>query len=84
MTISSPPSTGAIGTLAPAAQAAGIAMAPLVRRRGPVPTWSRDASVVAGWFVLLVVTALWVKGGGIQQLDDGLRRAAVDRVGSPA
>ena len=68
MTISSPPSTGALGTLAPAAQAAGIAMAPLVRRRRPVPRWWRDASVVAGWLVLLVVTALWVKGGGIQQL----------------
>ncbi len=68
MTISSPPSTGALGTLAPAAEAVGIAMAPLARRRGPVPRWWRDASVVAGWFVLLVVTALWVKGGGIQQL----------------
>ncbi len=68
MTISSPPATGARGTLAPAAHAAGIATAPLVRRRGPVPRWWRDASVAAGWSVLLVVTALWVAGGGIQQL----------------
>lgn len=68
MTITSQTSTGALGTLAPAAHAAGIAMAPLVRRRGPVPRWWRDASVAAGWLVLLVVTALWVSGGGIQQL----------------
>jgi predicted ferric reductase len=68
MTMSSETSTGALSTVAPAAQAAGVAMAPLVRRRGPVPRWWRDASVTAGWLVLLLVTALWVKGGGIQDL----------------
>jgi len=68
MTMSSSTSTGSFSALAPAAQAAGIAVAPLVRRRGPVPAWWRDASVAAGWLVLLLVTALWVKGGGIQQL----------------
>jgi ferredoxin-NADP reductase/DMSO/TMAO reductase YedYZ heme-binding membrane subunit len=67
MTIGSPPS-GALGTLAPAAQAAGIAMAPQVRHRRPVPRWWRDLSAAAGWFVMLGVTALWVAGGGIQQL----------------
>ena len=68
MTMSSETSTGAASSLAPAARAAGVAMAPLVRRRGPVPRWWRDASVAAGWLVLLLVTALWVKGGGIQGL----------------
>jgi predicted ferric reductase len=33
-----------------------------------VPRWWRDASVTSGWLVLIVVTALWVKGGGIQEL----------------
>ena len=39
-----------------------------VRRRGPVPRWWRDASVTAGWLVLLMVLALWVSGGGVQDL----------------
>ena len=68
MTMSSESSAGALGTLAPRARAAHVAMARLVRRRGPVPRWWRDASVAGGWLVLLMVTALWVKGGGIQQL----------------
>ncbi|MEO7069057.1 MAG: ferredoxin reductase family protein [Nostocoides sp.] len=33
-----------------------------------VPAWWRDASVAAFWAVLLVVTALWVAGGGIHDL----------------
>ena len=37
-----------------------------------------------GWCVLLVVTALWVKGGGVQQLHVGVRRACCRRAGSPA
>lgn len=41
---------------------------PVWRRRGPVPRWWRDASAAAGWFVLLFTTALWVEGGGIQEL----------------
>ena len=39
-----------------------------VRRRGPVPRWWRDGSAAAGWLVLLGVTALWVSGGGVQEL----------------
>jgi ferredoxin-NADP reductase/DMSO/TMAO reductase YedYZ heme-binding membrane subunit len=68
MTMSRESSAGALGTLAPRAAAAPVATARLVRRRGPVPRWWRDASVAGGWLVLLMVTALWVKGGGIQQL----------------
>jgi predicted ferric reductase len=37
-------------------------------RLGPVPRWWRDASAAAGWGVLLVVAALWVAGGGVQEL----------------
>lgn len=33
-----------------------------------VPLWWRDASVSAFWLVLLLVTALWVAGGGVQDL----------------
>lgn len=68
MTMTSQPPSGSLGAYPPAASAAGIAMAPLVARRGPVPRWWRDAGVAAGWLVLLVVTALWVRGGGLQQL----------------
>ena len=68
MTMSSETSTGAFSAFAPTSQAVGVAPARLVRRRGPVPRWWRDASVAAGWLVLLVVTALWVRGGGIQDL----------------
>jgi ferredoxin-NADP reductase/DMSO/TMAO reductase YedYZ heme-binding membrane subunit len=35
---------------------------------GPVPRWWRDASAAALWGILLVVTALWVRGGGVQEL----------------
>ena len=70
MTMSSETSRGAFGTFAPAARwppgvATGAAASAAV---GPVPRWWRDASVAAGWLVLLVVTALWVSGGGIQDL----------------
>jgi len=34
----------------------------------PVPRWWRDASVTVFWGVLLWVTALWVVGGGVQDL----------------
>ena len=54
--------------LAPAVTVTEAAAPQPVRRRGPVPRWWRDASVAAGWLVLLVVTALWVKGGGVQEL----------------
>lgn len=39
-----------------------------VRRPGPVPLWWRDASGAAFWGILLLVTALWVSGGGVQDL----------------
>jgi ferredoxin-NADP reductase/DMSO/TMAO reductase YedYZ heme-binding membrane subunit len=37
-------------------------------RRGPVPRWWRDVTAASGWLVLLLVTALWVAGGGVQEL----------------
>ncbi len=67
MTMSSQTSPGALSAFAPAVRAALPATA-LPRRLGPIPRWWRDASVVAGWLVLLVVTALWVSGGGVQEL----------------
>ncbi len=33
-----------------------------------VPRWWRDASIVAAWAVLLFVVALWVGGGGVQEM----------------
>ena len=38
------------------------------RRRGPVPRWWRDVTAASGWLVVLGVTALWVEGGGVQEL----------------
>jgi ferredoxin-NADP reductase/DMSO/TMAO reductase YedYZ heme-binding membrane subunit len=38
------------------------------RRPAPVPRWWRDASAAAFWGILLMVTALWVQGGGVQEL----------------
>jgi len=38
------------------------------RRLAPVPRWWRDASVALGWGVVLYVSALWVAGGGVQEL----------------
>lgn len=67
MTMSSQTSPGALSAFAPAVSATLPATA-LPRRLGPTPRWWRDASVVAGWLVLLVVTALWVSGGGVQEL----------------
>ena len=43
-----------------------------VRRAAtPVPRWWRDATGAAGWAVLLGVVALWVRGGGVQDLATG-------------
>lgn len=67
MTTSSETSTRPLRTFAPTA-GAHVPTARPARRLGPVPRWWRDASVTSGWLVLLVVTALWVKGGGIQEL----------------
>ncbi len=36
-----------------------------------VPRWWRDATGAAGWAVLLGVVALWVRGGGVQDLATG-------------
>ena len=41
---------------------------PVVR---PTPRWWRDASGVLAWASLLIVVALWVAGGGVQQLGPG-------------
>jgi predicted ferric reductase len=38
------------------------------RRLRPVPGWWRDASSAAFWGVLVMVTGLWVAGGGVQDL----------------
>ena len=38
------------------------------RNARAVPRWWRDASVALFWGVLLWVTALWVSGGGVQDL----------------
>ena len=35
-----------------------------------IPRWWRDASAAALWVLLLGVVALWVAGGGVQQLGD--------------
>jgi predicted ferric reductase len=37
-------------------------------RHAPVPRWWRDATGALGWAVVLFVTALWVAGGGVQEL----------------
>jgi predicted ferric reductase len=38
------------------------------RRLAPTPRWWRDATFALGWGVVLVVVALWVAGGGVQEL----------------
>ncbi len=48
--------------------AAPTAFATATRVGRPVPRWWRDASVAAGWAVILVVVVLWVSGGGVQDL----------------
>ncbi|MFN8028809.1 MAG: ferredoxin reductase family protein [Dermatophilaceae bacterium] len=48
----------------PSGAARPAAPAPLRR----VPTWWRDASGAAMWALLLFVSALWVKGGGLQDV----------------
>lgn len=57
-------SAAASGDIAPADRA----IASFRRSLRPVPRWWRDASVAAGWGVLLLVVALWVAGGGVQDL----------------
>jgi predicted ferric reductase len=42
--------------------------APALRRPRPAPTWWRDASGALFWALLVLVAALWVSGGGIQEL----------------
>ena len=48
----------------PSGAARPAALAPLRR----VPTWWRDASGAAMWGLLLFVSALWVTGGGLQEV----------------
>ena len=44
-------------------------LAPVVRRASArVPAWWRDAVGVGTWLSLLVVVALWVAGGGLQEM----------------
>ena len=38
------------------------------RHLTPTPRWWRDATAALGWGVVLVVVALWVSGGGVQDL----------------
>lgn len=52
-------------TIAPASAPAPAQAPDSIRR---APGWWRDVSVAVFWGVLLFVTALWVSGGGIQQL----------------
>ena len=40
------------------------------RRRVPIPRWCRDLVGSLTWVSLLVVLALWVSGGGLQDLTD--------------
>src|SRR4051794_28546359 len=41
---------------------------PRARRRPRTPTWWRDAVGALTWVSILIVTALWVAGGGLQDL----------------
>lgn len=45
-----------------------VPAAPLGRHRLAVPAWWRDLVGSLTWLSLLIVTALWVAGGGLQQL----------------
>ncbi len=51
---------------APAPPSAGMRRA--FHRHTSVPRWWRDATAAAGWAVILVVVALWLAGGGVQDL----------------
>lgn len=56
-------------TAAPGQHALPVSPEPSRRRVArPVPRWWGDASAAFGWGVVLVVTALWVAGGGVQEL----------------
>ncbi len=82
MTTSSQAPPGVRSTFAPTARAAEartVRSPGPARRPEPVPRWWRDASASAGWLALLVVLALWVSGGGIQEL--GTLSGALTSVG---
>ncbi|NHA67028.1 ferredoxin reductase family protein [Phycicoccus flavus] len=51
-----------------AREASGRRSSRRVAALGPVPRWWRDATGAAGWAVVLGVVALWVAGGGVQEL----------------
>ena len=56
-------------TTAPRAAAPVAAIpAPFAPRRRPTPRWWADTGAVAAGLSLLIVTALWVGNGGVQQL----------------
>lgn len=72
MTITAPASTTASSASTTAQRVpgkrvgTGPAAAPAPLRR--VPTWWRDASGAALWSLLLFIVALWVTGGGLQEV----------------
>ncbi len=75
MTTSTGHPTAVLPTFAPTASADARGSAAArggrsrrARRRRPLPQWWRDASAAALWVLLLAVTALWVEGGGVQEL----------------
>src|SRR3954462_4726952 len=52
----------------PAVGAAADRVRPLARRCPHTPAWWRDAVGALTWVSMLIVTALWVAGGGLQDL----------------
>jgi predicted ferric reductase len=57
-------------TITPAQQAAGAGL-PAARRPAGVPRtpqWWRDVAGAFAWLTMLFVVALWVRGGGLQEL----------------
>jgi ferredoxin-NADP reductase/DMSO/TMAO reductase YedYZ heme-binding membrane subunit len=55
------------GTVSDGPRTARLPMPP-TRYRRPVPAWYRDAAGALMWLSLLVVTAMWVANGGLQNL----------------
>ncbi len=51
------------------------------RRALLVPRWWGDAAAVLAWLSMLVVVALWVSGGGLQDLSDPLGERGLDSAG---
>jgi ferredoxin-NADP reductase/DMSO/TMAO reductase YedYZ heme-binding membrane subunit len=51
------------------------------RRALLVPRWWGDAAAVLAWLSMLIVVALWVTGGGLQDLGDPLGERGLDSAG---